>query len=296
MAANKVDNADGGFSESWLTLREPADHKARSPELNQNLTRWSRQHEAIQIVELGSGTGSNLRFLSPLLGHNQQWRLIDNDASLLNHLPTLLKPWADQHKANLSSEQGTLVIKHDAFSARVSTEVIDLANELEQLSLEGVDLLTASALLDLTSESWLNVLANRVVESACACLFVLNYNGTIQWQPALPSDAEVTELLNQHQLGDKGFGPALGPGAGLHIAHMLEKSGRHVQVSDSDWQLDNTTGSLQQAIIDGWAPAAKEQDSTLSTMIDQWHKLRQQNIEKRLSQLRVGHVDVLSLP
>lgn len=293
---NTASHAGGGFSESWLTLREPADHQARNTTLDESLVHWSRQHQSLQIVELGAGTGSNLRYLMPLLGHQQHWRLVDNDAALLNHLPSLLKAWAKEHGAVLIATDGLLTVEHDTFSAKVTTEVIDLANDLEKLSLSGVHLLTASALLDLTSETWLATLADSAVQNACACLFVLNYNGKIQWQPELPSDAAVTNLLNQHQLGNKGFGPAMGPGAGLYIAQALENTGRAVQMADSDWTIEASSKLLQYAIIEGWAPAAKEQDGTASVLIDQWHEARQQHIKDGLSQLFVGHIDVLSLP
>ena len=42
----------------------------------------------------------------------------------------------------------------------------------------------------------------------------LTYDGRQCWTPGLAGDGCVRALLNSHQAGDKGFGPALGPGAG----------------------------------------------------------------------------------
>ncbi|WP_106418212.1 class I SAM-dependent methyltransferase [Salinicola tamaricis] len=37
------------------------------------------------LVDLGCGSGSNLRYLAPQLRTPQYWRLVDHDASLLEH-------------------------------------------------------------------------------------------------------------------------------------------------------------------------------------------------------------------
>ena len=36
------------------------------------------------MIDLGTGTAANLRFLSPLLGDAQTWELIDRDQALLD--------------------------------------------------------------------------------------------------------------------------------------------------------------------------------------------------------------------
>ena len=82
-----------GFSQQWLSLREPADHAARSTALNDTLITWTGQKSPLRIMDFGTGTGSNLRYLCPLLGHDQHWTLVDNDAHLLSHLPDILSYW-----------------------------------------------------------------------------------------------------------------------------------------------------------------------------------------------------------
>ena len=55
-----------GFSADWLTLREPADHRARNPALVEALARHLGGR-AVRVTDLGCGTGSNLRALAPLV-------------------------------------------------------------------------------------------------------------------------------------------------------------------------------------------------------------------------------------
>jgi hypothetical protein len=59
----------------------------------------------------------------------------------------------------------------------------------------GRQLVTASALLDLVSEPWLQALAVRCREHASAVLFALNYDGRIQCWPEEPGDEQVRELV-----------------------------------------------------------------------------------------------------
>lgn len=293
---NRDSNSDQGFSESWLTLREPADHAARSHELLLKLQAWRTRFSSFNVVELGAGTGSNLRYLLPQLGHDQQWLLLDNDATLLERLPALLGQWVKTHNATIEVDKTQVRIRHDNFSAAVGTRLVNLATRLDSSYLQDTQLLTGSALLDLTSAPWLDKLSAMSQKSDCACLFALNYNGRIEWQPALPSDSGITDLLNQHQLGDKGFGPALGPNAGEYFARQLKAHKSQVMTAQSDWVINPSMIELQRAIVDGWAMAAKEQNINSADTIEAWLSERCALIENTESTLRVGHVDVLALP
>lgn len=288
--------ATTGFSESWLALREPADHRARNTSLDHQLIRWFKQQNDHHILELGAGTGSNLRYLLPQLGHDQNWLLLDNDAALFARLPDLLQAWATSHDARFFNDNKTWRIEHATFSANIKCHVINLASQLEQIPSDNIQLLTGSALLDLTSATWLDKIAAWVTQQRCACLFALNYDGKIHWSPEQESDRRVTSLLNEHQLNDKGFGQALGPGAGHYFVQCLQQHGRHVLAEDSDWVIEPESSALQMAIIDGWAPAAVEQDISAKDAILGWHTERRQAITQGLSTLTVGHIDVLSLP
>ena len=84
----------------------------------------------------------------------------------------------------------------------------------------GQNLVTASALLDLVSESWLAGLVRRCADNACGAYFALTYDGEVQWMTESaagwridddPDDGLVRDAVNRHQRSDKGFGPALGP-------------------------------------------------------------------------------------
>ena len=81
-----------GFSAAWLALREPHDAAARAAELvgllrtrssDDAQRRRRRARCRATIVDLGAGSGANLRWLAPRLGGEQAWLLVDHDAALL---------------------------------------------------------------------------------------------------------------------------------------------------------------------------------------------------------------------
>ena len=63
-----------------------------------------------------------------------------------------------------------------------------------QLTLPDRVLLTASALLDLVSETWLRSLAQRAAQAAATVWFALTYDGSIDCRPTEPEDREVQYL------------------------------------------------------------------------------------------------------
>ncbi len=284
-----------GFSQEWLSLREPADHAARNSALNEALTAWASRKTPLRVMDFGTGTGSNLRYLCPLLGHDQHWTLVDNDAQLLSHLPDILSQWAISNGMALQRSGDTVKLSNEVFSASVQWQQTDLANDLHSLPFAATDLVTGSALLDLTSSNWLDQLATQCIEHRCASLFVLNYDGRIEWQPVIDEDALMCHRLNQHQLNDKGFGDALGPQAGHYLIEQLQPH-QQVTAMPSDWILSNEHHDLQSALIEGWAGAVIELHAEKRAAIEQWRSTRNLHNENNQSSLTVGHIDVLALP
>ena len=166
------------------------------------LSEWWTSHAASRVIDLGSGTGSNLQYLAPRLSGQQDWTLIDHDPQLLREVrapPGLIK---------LNSLVGDLA-------------TVDLS------SIHNADVVTASALLDLVSAEWLEALANACASARCAVLFSLTYDGTLEWaaRDIDPADSVVLAAVNEHQHRDKGLGYALGPRANGFAEKLLRNLG-----------------------------------------------------------------------
>src|SRR5262249_40427773 len=136
-----------GFSQSWLDLREAADHRSRNSRLARLLAEHFAARRPIRVLDLGCGTGSNLRATAPLLGPEQHWRLIDHDEGLLAAAASRLRGWA--HASRLEEER--LVLSHGAKRISVEFQRADLARDLMGMLSSDTSLVAASALMDLGS-------------------------------------------------------------------------------------------------------------------------------------------------
>lgn len=285
-----------GFSGEWLGLREPLDRSSRSGELVESLRHPADGNGLRRVLDLGCGTGANLRYLAPLLGGNQQWLLLDRDRALLAELPTRVAEWAAAENLTLARSEPGMLLQGVALQCGVAWRTRDLADDPGGLVGQGLWLVTASALLDLVSESWLQQLAAACRRTGAGVLFSLTYDGCVRCAPALADDALVIELVNRHQRGDKGFGPALGPTAVAVAQRLFAQHGYRVRLARSDWRIVPAQRQLQRELLRGWVDAAVEMAPRLAPRITAWGDKRQDLVDAGHSAITVGHQDLLGLP
>jgi hypothetical protein len=263
-----------GFAASWLTLREPYDMRARNAAVLDAVATLFHGQSSISVVDLACGTGATLRAISPRLPSRQNWRLVDNNLSLLAHV------------SNLARRPAMAVVARP----------IDLARDLE-LALDGpTDLVTTSALLDLVSGEWIDRLAVEAAARRLPVYAALTYQGRARFDPAEPFDLEILAAVNRHQRGDKGFGPALGPEAGLRAVKSFERVGYKVLPGASDWVLAPDDGEIQLEVIAGWAAAATELGDLPPAAIAAWLARRRKLVSAGTSRMGIGHVDFFATP
>jgi SAM-dependent methyltransferase len=263
-----------GFSIGWLALREPHDLRARNAAVVDAVAASLESLSSARVVDLACGTGSTLRALSPHLPAQQNWKLIDNDLSLL------------------ARATAAPVVKH----ITVAAIPLDLNRDLEA-ALDGpVDLVTTSALLDLVSESWLDRLAVEIAARSIPLYAALSYDGRIEFTPSDPFDTAIIAAVNAHQRTDKGFGPALGPTAAAFAIARFEALGYTVVRGASDWVLRPGDRDIQTEILAGWANAAHDMSTLPPADIKAWLARRRAAVAAGRSSLRVGHIDFFSTP
>ncbi len=265
------------FSVAWLDLREPADFAARDKFLVQELLSWLSQSDSINfsVVDLGAGTGSTLRAFSQVVSHDLMqklsWCLVDLDAVLLDEA-------LRRHQQDYS----------------IKTCQADLTTVAE-LPLNQVQIITASALFDLVSANFIDDLLSRVNAQSMAFYAALNYDGTTKWHPAHPLDEKVLQAFNRDQLRDKGFGPALGPGATEYLKKVLAKKGYRVLTHPSPWHLDAEHDTLVRELIQGIAAAVgQSDDQDLQKGLAEWKNYRLAHAAT--GKCMIGHWDLLALP
>ncbi|MCL1628226.1 class I SAM-dependent methyltransferase [Roseibaca sp. V10] len=249
-----------GFAPDWLSLRAPADRAARDA----RLLAMAGARAGERIVDLGAGTGATVRAMSDVVPTGMRWTLVDNDPGLLALAPRL--------------------------GGRVTGVQADLT-ELDALPLDGATLVTASALLDLVSEAWLEGLVARLVRAGLPFYAALSYDGEMSWTPEHDEDAAVTRAFNADQRSDKGFGPALGAESATRAATLFRNAGYTVELADSPWRLGPTDQTLQAELLDGIATAAARAGHNGTEL---WLATRRAALDH--AEVRIGHKDLLAVP
>lgn len=280
-----------GFSIDWLDLREAADHRARDGALLRRARDWlaARPVSRQLILDMGCGTGSTIRAFAGLGEHGMpattRWQLFDHDGDLLREAQA--RHGGDYH---LQTVQGDLT-------------------DISALPLEGVSLISASALFDLASAQFIDQLVDRLTERArvepIALYAALNYDGKTQWSPDHPSDAAVLAAFNEDQQRIKSFGPALGPEAASYLQHKLSEAGFKVFNAESPWVLADKDRTLTAALIDGIADAVAQDHGIEDAQITDWRQFRHRCLGGGASKApdaapvaaccTVGHIDVLAV-
>jgi SAM-dependent methyltransferase len=278
-----------GFSAQWLALREPADHRARDASLRDqvvhDLAHLSRVRPGpIKFVDLGCGSGSNLRALAPHMPATQHWTLVDYDPALLSAAKAALVQWADQ----MVSDQDMLVLLKNDKHISVKFLCEDLSSHLEDVLALPTDLLTAAAFFDLVAEDWL--------ERFCGLLrsplyTVLTYNGQEIWHPPEPMDAAMLKAFHAHQQTDKGFGAAAGPNAVNVMETLLKARGFAVSKAQSPWKLAAADCNLIEQLAIGSAGAVLETKQVSAEEVSAWKKSR-----SVAQTCEIGHTDLYARP
>ncbi len=274
-----------GFSPEWLALREPVDHRSRASMLASLVKRHFGPKGRVSVVDIGCGTGSNLRATSALLPNEQDWTLIDYDPVLLATARERLRAWAEHAEVN----GDTLHLTVGSRRLTVRFREADLNKDLNRALGDAPDLVTASAFFDLCSAQFICGFAEAVAKRKAAFYTVLTYNGEQGWGPMHAADSALLEAFKMHQLGDKGFGAAAGWQAPKVLREAFEAQSYIVEEGDSPWRLGKDERQLIADLATGFAGAAAEIGIIDHATLEEWRKV------VRTAAL-VGHTDTLALP
>ena len=267
-----------GFSSAWLALRAPFDTQCRDVELARAFA--AALPSPALVVDLGAGAGANVRYLSPIVGHDVlspivgpgvRFRLVDNDANLL-------------------------ALAQSGLSASTQIEVTqgNLDRDL-QAAVAGADAVTAAALMDLVSAAWFDGFAELAARRSWPLLFALSVDGRCLISPADRDDEGILAGFARDQQRDKGFGPALGPRAPAYMRDRLVSLGARVRLAPSDWRIDAQAPEMLEIFLDGVAEAASRDRADDAPVIAAWLARRREQIAAGALSLVVGHQDLLAV-
>jgi hypothetical protein len=229
------------------------------------------------IHDLGCGTGAMGRWLAPLLAGQQHWVVHDRDADLLALAA------ADRPGPAADGAPVTVEARH-----------IDVAR-MHPRDLWGATLITASALLDLLTESELDRLAGVCAAPGCPILLTLSVTGCVELTPAVPLDRRVAAAFDAHQRRAKEGGRLLGPDAVAFVVEAFRRLGAEVLLRPSTWRLGPSHSELAAEWFTGWVEAAREQEIELRTRCEPYARWRLRQARTRELTVSVGHADLLVL-
>lgn len=149
-------------------------------------------------------------------------------------------------------------------------------------------LITATALLDLTSREWIDRFVGALRTKRLPLLCTLTVDDVLSITPTCALDKNVFDAFRTHQHGDKGFGPAMGGEAAAHLETALMKAGFKITADDSPWRIER--GELLRQLLDGTAGAVRETERVPE--IDAWLGAAQADTTLFV----VGHRDIFAVP
>lgn len=277
-----------GFSAQWLALREPVDHRARNEAVREAALEMFDGRDEAHLVDLGCGSGSNLRAMAAFLPRIQEWRLIDHDAELLTAARTALSLWADRHE---TEADGALRLEKDGKTLFVIFEEADLARELDRVLSGRIDLVTSAAFFDLVAAPWIKTFCAALIARRLPLYTVLTYDGVEIWRPEHPADAAMLAAFHAHQASDKGFGPAAGPAAVACLSQAFGVVEWEIQIGQSAWILDTKDEALIAMLAAGSAGAVAETKKVPAADIASWLASR-----RKATACVIGHEDFFARP
>jgi SAM-dependent methyltransferase len=276
------------FSPEWLALREPVDHASINSQVREALRRYFTRHTSIRVVDLGCGTGSNVRGTAGALGRRQTWTMVDYDPKLLKAAAFRLEGL----ERGMRTKSGVRFAVDEA-EITVSFLEANLATGGFAPVISGADLVTAAALFDLFSVAAINQLVDAVAANKQAFFTVLTYDGLASWLPEHAADQAMRDAFNAHQQTDKGFGPSAGAGATAALVAGFQRHGYRIVRGKSPWVVDGAHAELRRQLDAGFASAVKETGAVPAETIDSWQAHR--NTAANPVTI-IGHEDLLALP
>jgi hypothetical protein len=274
--ANSVTGTAGTVTPEWLSLREPADHAARSRDLVREVLSPRTGDDGLVVHDLGSGTGSMTRWLAPQLPGPQLWVLHDQDDDLLTRAVSGAAPDAA-----------------DGSAVRFVTREGDVTG-LRADDVAGADVVTASALLDLLTAREVEGIARACVDGGCDVLFTLTVTGDVSVLPRHPLDETIRSAFNVHQRRTSHGRRLLGPDAVAHTAAMLTSLGARVVTRPSPWQLGPDDVGLVVEWLTGWVGAACEQRPGFANLARDYLHDRLADAAAGRLRVEVAHADLFA--
>ena len=259
------------FENSWLYKREKIDHFSKNLKIIDKINSALKDLENIHILDLGTGTGSNFRFLSKKIKHkNQFWTLIDIS------------------KSSLYQAKNNIILNNKV--KKVSFKYNDAIKNIKKTNFNQFDLVTGSAFLDIMPYNWFKEF-HKLNQNTKIIYFSINYDGYFKFNPHHSLDNKMIKLFNKDQQSKKdGKVKAVGPDCSEIIKNYFSKTHKTFLLN-SNW-VDVKNNKFQLMFLNFCKNVINKNKKN---SLDEWLEFKKEKILKNKSKLNVYNKDFLAI-
>ena len=259
------------FENSWLYQREKIDNLSKNLTLIDKINCELKDLKNISILDLGTGTGSNFRFLSKKIKHkNESWTLMDISSSSL--------------------QEANKYITLNKKIKKVSLKYNDIIKNIKKTNFNKFDLVTGSAFLDIMPHNWFKDF-HRLNQNTKIIYFSINYDGYFKFYPRHSFDNNLLKLFNKDQKTKKnGKVKAVGPDCGEIIMSYFSKTHKTFLLN-SNW-LDKNNKNFQLMFLNFCKNVINKNKEI---RLHEWLEFKKAKIIKNKSKLLVHNKDFLAI-
>lgn len=274
-----------GFQVNWLKERFSYDNEARNPEVEKAMVHHFRNHEKINIIDIGSGTGANCLYFMERLFKNQAWTLIEKDAILCETTIDRIERFLQDYNFYYTFEDNTFRIK--VWESRVKITILNASFfDLENLvDLEIIDIVMAAAVFDLLSFEQFEKIILPVFNHKIPLLTTLNYQA-MRFASGDTLDAAFVSAYEKHMRREQSTGKAMGPECSTLMGSFFQKNNLKTIKGISQWKLGSDAKKMHKFLFDFMENSIGKEEG-----FAKWIHEKRKSSQANKLELEVDHID-----
>jgi len=281
---------------NWLALRYDLDCRSRNSVLEKKFIDKMNAIQKPQILDIGSGSGTNILRLAPMINGCQNWTMIDRDVDLVSRIDSHYKSVSQKPAFGVTelSNHSICFGESKVNYAAITGDFLDPENEIWH---EKFDAVVANAVFDLLSEKqfsqFVEIAKEKWQESKPIFYFTINLAEKISFEPVATDDLNYLPLFQNHMERPQFFGSSMGAKSARVMKQVLVESGFSVEDLSSDWNIQRNEKALLTANFDFIEDAVLTMCEKTHEC-EQWIKSVREKINDEKTGLLITHNDILA--
>lgn len=283
------------FDPNWLQERYPFDADARNKEREWEAIHQFAYLDHVHLVDLGTGTGSNVRYYLEQFPQNQTWHCVEEDGALKEMFWQNIKQLAKTEGYELEWNGEALKMSKSGHWVNIHFVEGNLMELDSLVDLLRTDFILANAVFDLFSEAQFSELIHIISHHSLSLFFSLNYEG-MKFFPSEEADVFYIDQYNAHMKRPQPFGHGMGPDASQLMEKAFRTALAEVKLGESIWEIGEKDekmltyllGFFEDALADWWK-TTEEKAAFIA-----WIGRKKTMIQEQQLAANVYHQDVLA--